>query len=370
MAANDLTDIRPDGGANNPTVSPQTLPTRGEKRIIPTPVAPSTLSAEAQQYLGNKPRIFKNTGRTALVQASDFAVAAALEPFVDYVLIRIPHRGVSTTGQMTNDTAVYRFLINPSTVQVNRNTIDAQALTRAGWQIGIWGEDSLQISLSGKTAGQYFAFGIADQWQPYTESYRNLQQLQVVFENNGYWFEGEQAGEGPLAADFARRRIKMHADIELIVGNFMWSGMFDSLSINQSADMPFLMDFSLTFIAWKERFRSGSPYKDTIHNDVQRGHAYDSWAATSTASQNEISSAILANAPVFPAVSAPLPVLQQPGTTPTPQPGQPNLPVSGAQQSATQSNTQCTVNGTIQSSEPSGPILNPAGWATFYNGGL
>ena len=367
MAANDLTDIRPDGGANNPTVSPQTLPIRGEKRIVTTPVNPATLSAQAIQYAGG--RVFRNTGRNSLIQAVDFNTTAALSPLVDYVLIRIPHRGVSTTGQLTDDTAIYRFLINPATVQVNRSTIDAQAMTRAGWQIGIWGEDSLQISLSGKTAGQYFAFGIADQWQPYTESYRNLQQLQIVYENNGYWFEGEQAGEGPLAADFARRRIKMHSDIELIVGNYIWTGMFDILNITQNAEEPWLMAFDLTFIAWKERFRQGSPYKDTIHNDVQRGHAYNAWAATANAAANQTTSALLANAPIFPAVSAPLPVLRQPGTTAVPQPGQANAPVSPAQQSATQSNTACTTNGTIQSADPSGLLLNPSGWSTFINGG-
>jgi hypothetical protein len=368
MAANDLTDIRPDGGANNPTVSPMTLPIRGEKRIITTPINPSTLSVSAQQYLGGKPRVFRNTGRTSLVQSSDFNVIAALQPYVDYVVIRIPHRGVSTSGQLTNDTAIYRFLINPSTVQVNRQTIDAQAMTRAGWQIGVWGEDSLQISLSGKTAGQYFAFGLADMWQPYTESYRNLQQLQIVYENNGYWFEGEQAGEGPLATDFARRRIKMHSDVELIVGNYMWQGMFDSLQIDQSAEEPWLMSFTLTFVAWKERFRKGSPYTDTIHNDMQRGHAYDAWAATSAASQTEIMSAAMLSYPIAPVVSAPLPVLQQPGTTPTPQPGQPNIPVSSAQQSAVQNNTVCAVNGTIQSGDPSGMLLNPQGWSNFING--
>jgi hypothetical protein len=367
MAANDLTDIRPDGAANNPNVSPQTLPTRGEKRIIPTPVNPFTVSADAQQVLGNKPRIFTNTGRTSLVDSKDFETHAALSPFVEYVLVRIPHRGVSTTGQMTDDVAVYRFLINPSQMTVNRQTLDGQVLTRGGWQIGLWGEDMLEISMNGKTAGQYFAFGLTDIFEPYTESFRNLQQLQVVFENNGYWFEGEQQAEGPLAADFARRRIKMHADVELIVGNFIWQGMFDSLTISQNADTPFLMDFSFTFIAWKERFRKGSPYKDTIHNDLQRGHAYNAWAATGLEAQNNI----LSNFPIILPVSSPLPVLAQPNVPPAnaPQPGVPNIPVSPTQISASQANTQCTVDGTMQSADFTGPILNPKSWATFYNGG-
>lgn len=283
-SVNDLSDVRPDTG-DNPDVSPTQLPIRGEKRIIPTPINPAFVSEQfnnAWNKSGQKSpqqRGF-SPGRTSLVEASDFQVKAALEPFVDYVVVRLPHRGIPASGKPNGDNyAVYRFLINPSQANIQRTTLDGQAMTRAGWQIGVWGEDMVQITLSGKTAGQYFAFGTTDKYEEFTASYRNLQQLQMVFENNGYWFEGEQAGEGPLAADFTRRRIKMHEDVELIVGNFIWYGMFDSLTIQQTADTPFLMSFNISFTAWKERYRTGSPYDNQIKNDVQRGHSYKLWSA-------------------------------------------------------------------------------------------
>lgn len=276
-APNDVSDIRPDS-VTNPDVSPTKLPIRGEKRIIPKQINPGDISSQLQNAWnagGSKSPNQKGyaSGRTALVETSDFYTKAALEPFVDYVLVRLPHRN----GALP---AVYRFLINPAQVQIQRTTLDGQAMTRAGWQIGVWGEDMIQISLVGKTVGQYFAFGLTDKYEQFSESYRNLEQLQVVFENNGYWFEGEQAAEGPLAADFARRRIKMHEDVELIVGNFMWYGMFDSLTLQESAEAPFLTNFNITFTAWKERFRSGSPYDNQLKNDLQRGHSYTAWAAT------------------------------------------------------------------------------------------
>jgi hypothetical protein len=183
---------------------------------------------------------------------------------------------------------VYRFLINPAQVAISRTTLDGQAMTRAGWQIGVWGEDSVNVNLSGKTAGQYFAFGITDKYQQFSESYRNLEQLQMVFENNGYWFEGEQVAEGPLAADFARRRIKMHADVELIVGNFDWFGMFDTLTITQNADEPWLASFNIQFVAWIERFRSGSPYQNQLSSGVQRGHSYAAWLSSTASSSQGI----------------------------------------------------------------------------------
>lgn len=309
--SNDLSDVRP-SGAQNPNLSPTQLPIRGEKRIIPTPINPDQMadafnalydasgmdSPEQLGYEGNRQRI---------VQNSDFYVTAALKPYVDYVSIVIQNRGIDAQG--VNDptqNAVFRFLINPSQVQISRQTLDTQAMSRAGWQFGVWGEDMVQVNLTGKTAGQFFAFGNTDTYQPYTQSYRNLEQLQVVFENNGYWFEGEQAAEGPLAADFARRRIKMHQDVQLIVGNYMWSGMFESLQVNQTADSPFLMDFQLSFIAWKERYRPGSPYQDTIHNDLQRGNAYSVYQSTQlTTSLRKLNDILPSTPPVIPQLAAP-----------------------------------------------------------------
>lgn len=316
-----ISDVRPDAAGEVQGVSPTTLPIRGEKRVIPSPLAPTDVDQifeEAYTKSGQKPpgqrsgNGYSPTGRTQLVDQEDFYAKATLKPYVDYIVIRMAHRAVTSTGQANADTppAVYRFLVNPSTVQISRTTLDGQAMTRAGWQIGVWGEDAVQVTLSGKTAGQYFAFGLTDAYQPFTESYRNFEQLQMVFENNGYWFEGEQLGDGVLSSNFARRRIKMHSDVELIVGNFVWYGMFDTMTSAQSADSPFLMDYSLTFIAWKERYRSGSPYQPQIRNNVYRGHDFSSWQSTSTAvqksnpanSQNNLSNLTPSNAVSSPVV--------------------------------------------------------------------
>lgn len=284
---NDISDVQTQSQGGNVNNSPKTLPIRGEKRILPVPINPSAMSDQFEQQYDasgmNSPEDsgYANTGRTELVQYDDFYVHAALRPYVDYVTIRILNRGQSASGSPDPSTnATYRFLINPSQVQISRSTLDAQAFARSGWQFGVWGEDSVAITLTGKTAGQYWAFGITDRYQQYSQSYRNLEQLQVVFENNGYWFEGEQTAEGPLAANFARRRIKMHQDVELTVGNFIWYGMFEQLEISQNAEAPFLADFQLTFVAWKERYRPTSPYNDLIKNDVQRGHSYSAYQSS------------------------------------------------------------------------------------------
>ena len=270
LGSKDISDIAP---VNNSVVSPVYLPIRGEKRIVPTPVSPVDISTSFWKV---------DPKHSPIVSQQDFYLKAAMKPFIDYVYIRLPYRGgpANTVPDANTPPAVYRFLINPSQVSINRTMLDGQAMTRAGWQIGVWGEDSVQIRLNGKTAGQYWSFGITDRYQEFTQSYRNVLMLQQVFENNGYWFEGEISGEGPLAADWTRRRIKQHSDVELTVGNFIWSGMFESLTLTQSADQPWLISFALSFIAWKEKFRSSSPYQNPILNNVQRGHSFQPMATT------------------------------------------------------------------------------------------
>jgi len=366
----DISDIRPDAGAN-PNLSPTQLPIRGEKRIIPSPVDPNQLSSSfVNVYRGTNPPptlittrahkvagvpVYKKGTRTQMVQAGDFYTTAALPSALkDYIYIRLAHRGVeaSVAANTNNPPAVFRFLINPETVQVQRQTLDASAMTRSGWQFGVWGEDVIQINLSGHTAGQYFSLGLTDAFQPYTESYRNFEQLQMVFENNGYWFEGEQLGDGALSADFTRRRIKMHSDVELVVGNFVWYGMFDSFSYHQSANTPYYMDFQLSFIAWKERFRMSSPYNNLIINDVYRGHDFSQWEATATATQGANPANTGANTQSLPP--------NTPANLPTGVPGAPVIAggfTSPAVASAQAQNTAPQVDATVQSSVPMANVL-------------
>jgi hypothetical protein len=248
------------------------LPMRAEKRFIPTSMTTglATLPITPNIPQGNQ------------ISTLDFFTTAAAKDYTNHIMVRIPHRGKSTGGQSnpSND-ATYRFLINPQTVQISRNTEDSQTFARGGWQFGLWGESLIRVSMVGHTPGQYFSLGITDQYAPLTASWRNLQQLQMVYENNGYWFEGEEINEGPLAPGYARRHIKKHQDIVLIVGNFMWYGMFDEFSITLDAEHPFRAEFRLTFLAWRERFRSTSPYAGYgVRNDVERGNSYGAYSYT------------------------------------------------------------------------------------------
>ncbi len=310
---NDVSDIQIKNVAVTAN-TPINLPIRGEKRIIPSPVSRSMTQTQAEKDFSSTGITLPNTLK--LAQLGSANLVAARSTLIDYAMVRILNRGVNAQGTQGDATQplVFRFLINPKTVQVSHSTLDSQTLTRSGWQFGVWGEDVAKISLSGQTAGQYYYLGVTDQSAEYTESYRNLSQLQVVFENNGYWFEGEQLGEGPLAANATRRRIKMQNDVQLIVGDFIWYGCFESLNISQNADNPYLANFHIEFMAWKERFRKTSPYWNNIENNVQRGHSYQVYQALVPTSQQGTPSSSLDLGPTanLPQLPPPLGVTQPP----------------------------------------------------------
>jgi hypothetical protein len=191
-----------------------------------------------------------------------YAVTVAQDAAQDYMQIRMPGRGSKGSD------LVFRWIINPRTLRVSYKTLDSQSFTRSGYQFGVWGDDLTEISMEGQTAGFYFADGLTDLFKEYSLSYRNLLMLQSLFLNNGSWFEGESLGETKAT----RERIRYHEDVQLIYNNFLWFGMFTNMSVESSADHPYFDRFTMTFVAWKERYRSSSPWRDSIHNSVYRGH--------------------------------------------------------------------------------------------------
>lgn len=252
------------------------LPIRSERQIVPAYNAQVINPAQ---------------GNPVASTPSDYQIIAALKPYTDYIVFRIPHRGVTSSGSPDpTNPAYFRFLINPHTVRVSHQTQDTQLMTRDGWKFGVWGEGFVEVSFSGKTAGQYFTLGTTDMFKEFTESYQNLLELQSLFDNNGYWFEGETPAVGGTSTGQAiptaltKRRIKMHEDVEIFCGETIWSGMFDKLNVSQNVDSPFLADFNISFTAWKERYRLDSPYRNAGTCNIQRGHSYSAFASVANPS--------------------------------------------------------------------------------------
>lgn len=240
-------------------------PTRAEKRFVTLPVNISSLAFEGREGSGDGYRASTVThplGGEDFIQTRVKDSMAYAAGFTQYMGVRLQGRGER------GEDLTYTFLVNPDTLTASRQTLDGEALTRAGLQTGIWG-DTLDITISGATTGQYFAGTLVDGHSEYSLSERSFQNLVSIYENNGSWFEGE--GE----ADMARKQLSSHGDVTLFFGNFIWSGCFTDLTIDDTADTPYYNKFSIGFMAWRERFRSDSPWRNSIRVDDYYGHAYE-----------------------------------------------------------------------------------------------
>ena len=129
-----------------------TLPIRGEKRLIPVfDVFPTKQSIVPETEDEGSP-VYE-------------AITFAKRTLTDYMLVRIPNR---QSNSNTDGVFTFRFLINPKTVSISRQTLDSHSMARGGYQFGIWGEDTIDIHLNGQTAGQYFQSGLTDSWERYS----------------------------------------------------------------------------------------------------------------------------------------------------------------------------------------------------------
>lgn len=242
---------------------------RAGKAILPFPVNISQLAFEGRKGGGNAGD-YGRADMTKDLTALDYdqSLARSSVNFTDFIYIRLLDRGLN------GEDLTYKFLINPDNISVSRQVIDAESLTRSGLVTGIWG-DLLDINVSGTTAGQYFAGVLTSAHSDYSASARNLMELVSVYENNGCWFEGEAQGNSAVAGDITRKQLGMQADVTLVFGNFVWSGCFTELALDETAENPYISKFTFGFMAWKERFKDESPWRNSIRNDHYYGHSYE-----------------------------------------------------------------------------------------------
>lgn len=277
-------------------------PTRGAKRIVGISVDTNTLPFEgrtgggdsspslgqlASAFGGKLPTFSQALHSDKVVQSyttaqgtkalsqSDFEqtrvrqdVGLASGLMGDFIYIKLKSRGFGGAD------LVWKFLVNPETIQINRQVVDAESMSRAGLQTGIWG-DLTDISISGVTAGQYFAGVLVDMYGEQSRSFSSVMELMAVYENNGTWFEGEATGNAALADAITRKQVQIQADVEVAYGNFIWSGCFTEMTLDDSADTPYYNKFTLGFMAWRERFRRDCPWRNSIGDNQYFGHAYE-----------------------------------------------------------------------------------------------
>lgn len=288
---------------NSGVAGPLDLPVRQESSLYLRPVADKQIKAQPTGVTHTLTKGDFNQTRVSCGGSSTFtptnqdtldevgtqgyqtpSLITATNLLTDYIVVQLQSRGDGDDpGPLT-----YKFLINPNSVNVSRQTQDTEAFGRAGYLTGISNE-LIDVTLSGQTAGTYFAKNLVDGYREYSASYRSLQELQSVFENNGCWFEGETVNNDPRPCKGLRQQIRLQGDVILRFGNFIWRGAFTDLTVEQDAYHPYYSKFNLGFMVFKERFREDSSWRNSLETlrgvDGYRGHALETTQRLHTATR-------------------------------------------------------------------------------------
>lgn len=141
------------------------------------------------------------------------------------------------------------MLVNPKEFTKNHEHSVDSPKVRRGHVTHAWLEKPLTISSRGVTAAQYAMNasgdgGLTNQNRVNSLSYRNLMSMVLLFKNNGNLYTSAPAGD-PLNAGIPLVSCSMF----IYYDGFVYVGSFDELSITDSADKPYNLEYSWKFTA-------------------------------------------------------------------------------------------------------------------------
>lgn len=149
------------------------------------------------------------------------------------------------TTSLLPDNLKFVLYVNPRTMQVNHTKLIDRARTRGGFVEFNWGDAPETVSFEGATGGFMRLYtGVVGNTSPQgrrqTLAYQKYLDLLALFHWNGAVFDqnGQIAAQGYLQMTF---------DEGVYTGWFQ-----DSLTITESAQKPFMFDWSGTFVVETE----------------------------------------------------------------------------------------------------------------------
>lgn len=159
----------------------------------------------------------------------------------------------SAVDQIAN-TPPLRMLVNPSSFKVSSEKLIASGSRgRYGSIIEQWGDQQDKIEGSGKIAAFYSIDaskktgpGLTRNARQFSASYQNLLSLFLIYKNNG----GVWMLDPLVSANI--KNLTVVGSVYLYYDNILYIGSFDSLSLDESDDGPFTLDYSFSFTvrAW------------------------------------------------------------------------------------------------------------------------
>lgn len=131
------------------------------------------------------------------------------------------------------------FFVNPSSISYSYRQKTTRRRSRSGWIEEYWGEDldSLTVeAVSGGFKSQNYGYGSAHNTRESGEvpAFTRLEKIVQAYRNNGLVLS-----DNMFAQEFIP--IQFHFD------KFIYFGFFESFSLDETTDRPFMMGFTFTF---------------------------------------------------------------------------------------------------------------------------
>jgi hypothetical protein len=129
--------------------------------------------------------------------------------------------------------------INPSDLTRSMTKKVQEQFAGYGHIVEHYGDDQDKLSANGKIGAFYTdKTGVTRYYRRNSASYQQLMYLLTIYRNNGYIYEADD-----------KSRISLVGSVQITYDTETWIGHFDSLSITESADAPFTLEYSFEFTA-------------------------------------------------------------------------------------------------------------------------
>jgi len=220
-------------------------------------------------------------------------------------------REVSAQAAAMRDAPPLRLLVNPSSFKVaSEKVISDGTGGRYGPIVEHWGDGQDKIDFSGKIAafytvdpaGETRGSGLSRASRNFSASFKNFMSLYLLYRNNGALYTLADPTQPPTFTAVGT--------VYLYYDGILYLGSFDTFSITESEDIPYSLEYSLTFtvrmefqldLQIDETFAYGAPrnlskqpiqttsdpfnpalatvYNSTVRSNVKRFEASRDWIA-------------------------------------------------------------------------------------------
>ena len=162
--------------------------------------------------------------------------------------------------------ALFGLIVNPRSISISLAKSFSTAFARAGWTVSHNYTEYPTITMVGSTGAFYFQVrlgevegpgGITRGWRDWSGAYQNLLDMVGFFKQNATVRKGDDRGT-----------IRRVMEVVLLYEGWTFVGSFQTLTINESAEKPFVLDYNIQFEA-HEMWHSTWPQSTKVVLDAR-----------------------------------------------------------------------------------------------------